>query len=416
MNTICLVVDRLHAGYLGCYGNTWIATPEFNRLASESFLLDQALVDSPQLASLYRGYWQGAHALVPRTSSPPVALPQALSDLGIATTLITDDPLAEISELTSLVSERIDVPLAATETNAEDVAQTHLAGFFATALDYLDSAREPFCLWLHTGSLAVTWDAPLEFRRQYAEEDEPLPPDGATVPRLVLPPNYDPDTLLGYSQAYAGQVSLLDQCLGGLLEFLRDGPLAKNTLLVVLAARGIALGEHRRIGAWDEALCGELVHVPWLLRFPDGLGAATRSQALVQPPDLAATLRDWWQLERSPPPSGFGRSLLPLVRDEIDELRDRVCLASPSGEAAIRTPAWYLRLAGPMPIPGDEVGCNRWLYAKPDDRFELNNVAGRCPEIVGLLEQKHDELRRLESLVNMENAAPLEDVLVSGFG
>ena len=27
MNAICLVVDRLHAGYLGAYGNAWIDTP-----------------------------------------------------------------------------------------------------------------------------------------------------------------------------------------------------------------------------------------------------------------------------------------------------------------------------------------------------------------------------------------------------
>ena len=42
MNAICLVIDRLHAGYVGAYGNTWIETPAMNRLASQSFLLDQA--------------------------------------------------------------------------------------------------------------------------------------------------------------------------------------------------------------------------------------------------------------------------------------------------------------------------------------------------------------------------------------
>ena len=65
MNAVCLVIDRLHAGYVGAYGNTWIETPALDRLASQSLLLDQALVDSPDLERLYRSYWQGWHALVP---------------------------------------------------------------------------------------------------------------------------------------------------------------------------------------------------------------------------------------------------------------------------------------------------------------------------------------------------------------
>ena len=63
MNAICLVIDRLHRGFLGAYGNTWIETPAIDRLAAESFVFDQALVDTPHLAALYRSYWQGWHAL-----------------------------------------------------------------------------------------------------------------------------------------------------------------------------------------------------------------------------------------------------------------------------------------------------------------------------------------------------------------
>ena len=65
MNAICLVFDRLHAGYVGAYGNSWIDTPWLDRLASQSLLLDCALVDSPDLERLYRSYWQGWHALCP---------------------------------------------------------------------------------------------------------------------------------------------------------------------------------------------------------------------------------------------------------------------------------------------------------------------------------------------------------------
>ena len=65
VNAICLVIDRLHRGFLGAYGNTWIETPAFDRLAAESFVFDQMLVDSPRLGPLYRSFWQGWHALAP---------------------------------------------------------------------------------------------------------------------------------------------------------------------------------------------------------------------------------------------------------------------------------------------------------------------------------------------------------------
>ena len=86
MNAVCLVIDRLHAGYVGAYGNTWIETPALDRLASRSLLLDQALVDSPDLERLYRSYWQGWHALC--RQEPPESRPSLaamLRDAGVTT-------------------------------------------------------------------------------------------------------------------------------------------------------------------------------------------------------------------------------------------------------------------------------------------------------------------------------------------
>jgi hypothetical protein len=90
---------------------------------------------------------------------------------------------------------------------------------------------------------------------------------------------------------------------------------------------------------------------------------------LVEPADLWATLADFFQVADLPA-SPSGRSLLPVVADESLVLRDRLCIAGTASEQAIRTPAWYLRST-----PAPE------LYAKPDDRWEVNNVTDRCLEI-----------------------------------
>src|SRR5262245_10609909 len=72
-NAICLVIDGLHAGYLGAYGNTWLATPHWDRLACEAVVFDSAFVDTPQVERLYRSYWLGLHAgcLAPNRLEPP---------------------------------------------------------------------------------------------------------------------------------------------------------------------------------------------------------------------------------------------------------------------------------------------------------------------------------------------------------
>jgi arylsulfatase A-like enzyme len=391
-SAICLVVDRLHAGYLGCYGNTWIATPAFNRLAAEAFVFDQALIDSSSLEQLYRGYWWGTQAVEPPSTAPQDSLMRRLAAAGVHTALITDEPQLALGPLAGEVQELLHVATPENIGNAQTLDETRLAALFAAVIEWLAAAQQPFCLWVHLGSLGTAWDAPLELRNHYADPDEPLPPELVAPPRLVLDEDYDPDELLGYSQAYAGQVSALDECLGGLLDWIAEQPWSASTLLTMLGARGLALGEHRRVGCWDEALGGELLHVPWFVRMPDGTGRAARSQALIEPDDLAMTLSEWWQLPQPALGGPLARSLLPLVRDEVTAVRDRICIAGASGQRAIRTPGWFLRWAGSVPVPGDDPAASHWLYAKPDDRFEMNDVADRCPDIVEALERGWNEL------------------------
>jgi arylsulfatase A-like enzyme len=420
MNAICLVIDRLHCGYLGCYGNAWVRTPTFDRLAAEGFIFDQALTDSPRLEEVYESYWSGVHGLWRRGDGREVrCLPRTLTAAGVATTLLTDDERLAAHPRAGDFSEVINLASDPPTQPAESVEQSQLGRLFASACHRLDSAREPFCLWLHAAALERAWDAPREFRDLYAEEDEPAPPDFVAVPRRLLADDCDPDELWGICQAYAAQVSLVDLCLSGLLEWLNTNPAGRQTLLIVTAPRGFPLGEHGRVGAWDEALHAELVHVPWLIRFPDERGATGRSPALVQPADLAATLGDWFGIP-SAPGAGAGQSLLPWVDDEDSLLRDRACATAGNAEQGIRTPAWYLRLTTAAEASGRSSSdaipppTEARLYKKPDDLWEVNDVADRCAEVV-------DALRR--ALVDLETAAasgtkspppPVDEVLLSG--
>jgi hypothetical protein len=402
MNAICLVMDRLHAGYVGAYGNSWIETPSLDRLATQAFLLDRHWLDCPQLELLYRSYWLGRHALeLQEEDARRRPLPELLSARGVATTLVSDDPVVLAHPLAQGFGQRLELPAPQSIGLASQWDETHLAHCFAQWIGWLEQATEPFFLWCHLGSLGMTWDAPYELRAHYAADEDPEPPAGAEVPLLVLEEDYDPDQLLGITQSYAGQVTLLDTCLGVLLDWLEDSEVGKKTQFTLMSSRGFPLGEHRRVGG-DEAIYGELLHVPVLLRFPDGEGMAARSQALTQPADLWATLVDWWGLREQAVPSR-GQSLLPLVRGDVTQIRDRLCVTGQGGQHGIITPAWYGRFAEKPEV-----------YLKPDDRWEFNDVSARCPEIVDLLQEAQSQCERQLRFGEPAELAPLEPRLVHG--
>ena len=180
MNVVSLVIDRLSAGYVGAYGNTWIETPNLDRLACQSLLLENALIDSPDLERLYRSYWLGWHALCPEP--PAESRPSLAASLGESDTrnvLLTDEPLLDRCPGAMDFDEviRIDPPWQ--PETAGRIDQTHFSRCFERMIDRLASLRGPFMLWCHLGGLGTTWDAPPEFRRAYQEPGDPPPPEGA---------------------------------------------------------------------------------------------------------------------------------------------------------------------------------------------------------------------------------------------
>ncbi len=377
-NAIVLVIDRLNAGFLGPYGNTWVETPGFNRLAAESALFEFALTDSPDLPAVYRSWWAGLHAMSgPRAMT---GLGQQAAAAGIHTTLITDANELAGHPLAGEFQELVVVPAAPATEAAAEIGQTQIARLLAAAMDWAQREPKscPFLLWIHSRGMQGPWDAPSDFRRQFADEDDPLPPDFAEPPVHWIEPDEDPDRILGVVHAYAGQVRLLDTCLEVFLDAWETLRNRSETLLLVTSPRGYPLGEHRRIGPVDQAIYGEHLHVPCLVRYPDGAEATVRAHELVQPGDVHATLRDWFGLPRSAE-SHWGQSLTAMLQGQAGA--DRACAVS-GPYRALRTPAWFLHC---------ETDCRAELFAKPDDRWEANEVSDRCrdllPELMTLLEE-----------------------------
>lgn len=380
-NAIVIVVDRLGAGFLGPYGNTWIDTPALNQLATQSLLWEFMIATEPTLAGLYRSIGTGRHPLSPAASRE--LLWDRLQAAGIHNAVLTDDADLLRSDSPFAQIEQVHCGGEDPAEPAADPESAQMAHTFAAAMQWLREPRDSFCLWLHTRGMRGSWDAPHEFRQRFADEDDPAPPAFVSPPDRSLGKQRDPDEILGVNQAYAAQVVLLDMCLEMFLEVLAEQRILDDTLLILTGVRGFPLGERGYLGASGDSLHEELIHIPLLVRRPDQQYAMIRCQTLVQPADLHFSLGDWFRTESPPTTSSNYVNLLAPADERAGS--NRKCLVSALGESrSIRTPAWFLCRTPNEPAK---------LYAKPDDRWEVNDVATRCSDIV---EGLSDALQRFE--------------------
>jgi arylsulfatase A-like enzyme len=297
MKILVLELAQCNLAYLGCYGNEWVATPNFDRLAAEGIVFDQHFAESP-----------------------PIRFEPARHRI-----LDAIDDLADVAE---------ELP------------------------------SETGVVWIAGPKLGPPWteDACVV---DYCDDNERTPWFGADN-------RVTPDDVPACCDTYAGTITYFDAQLGNLLDALDD----TDWTIVVTASSGLAIDE---LATGGPGIGEESVHLPLIVRFADRRCAGDRISAQTQPSDLMATLRMLLQM----PGETAGRDLLPLIRGEAESLRPSVVCVH--GDAAsLRTPEWALiRSAG---------SASR-LYVKPDDRWEVNDVAQHHREIVETLEAELAKMR-----------------------
>jgi arylsulfatase A-like enzyme len=403
-SAVVLVVDRLGAVHLGPWGNTWLETPHFNRLAAQALVCETAFADAPDLNSALRALWTGRHAWEP-PAEKGYSLAARARDHGVKTLLITDDRSVTEHPLAEAFDEHLFVESPAAVRSAPRIEQTGFFRLIAAATEAIGERGGPFLAWIHSRGMSGPWDAPREYRERLADPEDPQPPDFVASPERRLERGFDPDEVLGVVQAYVGQVQLVDESLGLLLDALEQRPDRNEILLGVTSPRGYPLGEHGRIGPCDDALYSELVHIPLVIRFPRDICRLARTHRLVQTCDLAPTILEacgWGECNNA----GFATSLTRELQGENEwSPRSMVCAAG-TNQRVIRTPAWLLR-----ETLGEEEP-HRELFAKPDDRWEANEVSSRCDEVTALLAAELDRFEQAARAGELSTLAPPPEVLL----
>jgi arylsulfatase A-like enzyme len=392
MKALVIVANGFHLGYLGCYGNDWIATPALDCLAAEGIVFDQHYSDRPEARGA-RQTWRTGKYLFPEmnpgTHGPPLAtdapdLLQLLRTNKITTSAVINSK--ESKEFAQGWNHVYELPTRHLEGKGlPQTVETTLA-----AVDEL-AHQENWLLWVEMPTLLPPWNVPEQYLQQYfAQESEEEGTDSQSLDPLTDPAigfvdENDDATLMRLQRTYAAAVGYLDSGLEELFEELQARNLMDKVLLVVTADRGFPLGEHGIVGYHRPWLYDELIHIPLLVRLPGAAEAGRRTSALTQPEDLMPTLLEAFG---SPIPSVHGFSLLPLMRGEKDCLRSYACSGlqiGGGGELALRTSEWAFVLPWQTSLAGPPRTAQ--LYVKPDDRWEVNNVLQHHMDLADNLER-----------------------------
>jgi len=447
MNVIVIECDSWHIGYLGCFGNDWIRTPNLDAFSRRAVAFDNAYPENLPTIPTRTSWWTGKFWFPVRTWQPlPLedkVLPELLWDRNVRSALITDvyhmhkpgmgygrgfDEVVRIRgqeyddwipadqaevDVAASPHHRIDDTMPQADLwrrryeqylrNRSQVTSpetTYLARTIERARRWLaDNAgrQQPLFLWLDCFDPHEPWDPPEPYLSMYAEA-------GDTTPVLIDPvPGRVGQTITAAElrrlrQTYAGTITFVDHWLGKLFAPLDQHGYFEDSLILWMTDHGEPLGEHGIVRKCRPWLHEELVHTPWLLHLPGDELAGSRTDVFAQAPDVLPTILDF--LGHPIPAEVHGQALLPVLRGAAAPARDAAYLGMSKAEWCLRTHDWAFLLPLVAGGQGDPPR-GPMLFDRAADRWENVNVLDRHPGVAADLELK---LRRFVEQVRARHA------------
>jgi len=342
LNVIFVLCDSLIRDYLGPYGGT-VRTPNLDCLAKRACTFTNHWIGSSPCMPARRELWSGRLEFPWRSWGPlepwDPNWAKQLTEAGLKTCLITDhanlfatgagnyhhyftgyefirghghdhwetrdvnDPAPAYSWIHSYrrnVTHR---------TPIEREEQSFAARTLSAAGQWLDNnAGKPFFLMVDEFDPHIPYDPPEPYRSMYSDDQSELPlsPHGKVA--------FD-DPLAKLTRArYAGKLTMVDKWLGRVFDRVDW----ENTVVILTTDHGEECGEHGLLGKGHGFNYPEYSRIPLLVHLPGG--RTGKCDAVTTTVDLHSTVID--ALGQTPHPAVHGRSLLPLLRDERQSVRE----------------------------------------------------------------------------------------------
>jgi arylsulfatase A-like enzyme len=325
MKVLVITASGLRPDYLGCYGNDWVDTPNFDQLAAAGIVFDNHHSVQPDGEGACRAWRTGTYRFPAmfsnggsREFTEQPHLVALLNAKDVATYLIADagrPPSKDFSQGWKTFRPSMSM-------------DSHLKAIHKAIVQ--EGKKENALLWVDLPVLLPPWQIPDDFIAAYfqepveevADESCQAEDDKGLVPLIEHQPgvfaSLNDVFLLQLQHTYAAALTYLDAILGQILEWLAEADPEDQWLLIVTSQHGLSLGEHGLIDLARPWLHDERIHVPFILRLPGAAEAGRRVFALTQPVDVPASLLEFFSL---PAMGMHGHSLLPLAHGKQDSVR-----------------------------------------------------------------------------------------------
>ncbi len=395
MNVVLVISDTFRRDHLGCYGNGWIRTPNLDQLAREGTVFDRAYTGSfptvPHRCDIMTGRFTFTHFEWSPLPRDAVVVSETLAKADLTTMMVADTPhilqhgynfqrgfdgfewiRGQENDRWKTFPRQPQLPCAPEKLRSpEGTVRQYLRNvhdrsreedYFTprtmrSAMNWLErnAGGGPFFLYVDTFDPHEPWDPPQHYTDLY---------DPGYQGEEVIYPCYAPCDFLSEAELkhvralYAGECTMVDAWVGRLLRRIDELGLRDSTAVIFTTDHGFCHGEHNLMGksiiteqySTHVPLWEEIARIPLIVRLP-GSEAGRRTAAIVQPPDITATVYELAGVQ--PPETVHGRSFLPVVEGETDEHRDFAVSSSSIIHGArarrwstVSTPQWSFLYAG----------------------------------------------------------------------
>jgi len=392
-NIILVMVDTLRADYLGAYGFEGEVSPNLDRLAAESVVFRSCFSQSPwtkpAVASLFTSLYPQVHGLTNHEGEfwGDVSAETTTGVLSGRATTLAESLHAGGYETAAFVSN----PWVGAEYGfgqGFDLYNDEFQNWITSVVDITAAARNwlasrkstsPYFLYLHFMDVHAPYYAPykdysLLRRSPSVASDRVLRPDempDARFHNIEVRSKWATDEIRAevayWRTRYASGVRAFDRTLGEFVEHLRQSGELDQSLFVFTSDHGEELFEHR---SWSHGqnLYDHQLHVPLIVRKPQGEDGGLESESLVELVDLMPTLLR--EVGVDAPLGMQGRDVSAALSGRRDQ-SPGITFAT----ATQKRPGLYSARTANYKLIADIGSTWERLYDLRDDPAELQNVA-----------------------------------------
>lgn len=226
-------------------------------------------------------------------------------------------------------------------------------------------SRRPFAIAIDCFDPHEPWDPPARYIELHGGSVERSWQPGTVLNGTAKSNGLAPADVKQMKALYYAELTMADRWFGNFMQRFHELGLERDTIVMFLSDHGFLLGERGYVAKFATQLHPELIHVPMLLRHPEGRGARRSTDYYSQTEDVAATLLAATGIKQ--PEWMDGVNLLPLTEGRQPKKRRDYVTGSYSSVVFARDRNWSYM--------SDNQNTRPSLFNTRRDSRELRNVA-----------------------------------------